>query len=158
MRSRRDHDRFMDLIATVAFLRQYQKEEKEADGVAYIECDITDLKLAVNIIKDILPATLTNFPKSAITLYGELRKVITEKAKDEELLATEVSISQRELREKTGLDQMFVKRNLKTLIDFEYLICAGSKSRGSRNTYRLISDEPIELLDLSKLLNLEGKL
>ena len=157
MRSRRDHDRFMDLIATVAFLRQFQKEEKEADGVAYIECDLTDLKLAVNIIKDILPATLTNFPKSAITLYEELRKVIVEKAKDEELLPVEVSISQRELREKTGLDQMFVKRNLKTLIDFEYLICAGSKSRGSRNSYRLISDEPIELIDLSKLLNLEGK-
>ncbi len=152
MRSRRDHDRFMDLIATVAFLRQYQKEEKEADGVTYIECDLTDLKLAVNLIKDILPATLTNFPKSAINLYEELRRVISEKAKSEELLPTEVSISQRELREKTGLDQMFVKRNLKTLVDFEYLICLGSKSRGSRNSYRLIADEPIELLDLSKLL------
>ncbi|MCP4101678.1 MAG: hypothetical protein GY750_09665 [Lentisphaerae bacterium] len=60
------------------------------------------------------------------------------------------------MREKTGLDQMFVKRNLKTLIDFEYLICSGSKARGSRNAYRLIADEPIELLDLSRLLNLEG--
>ena len=152
MRSRRDHDRFMDLIATIAFLRQYQKEEKEAEGVKFIECDMTDLKLAVDIMKDILPATLTNFPKSAISLYEELRKVICEKAKDENLLPFEVSISQRELREKTGLNQMFVKRNLRTLIDFEYLICLGSKSRGSRNAYRLVADQPIELMDLSKLL------
>ncbi|MCP4106132.1 MAG: hypothetical protein GY749_11430, partial [Desulfobacteraceae bacterium] len=55
MRSRRDHDRFMDLIATVAYLRQFQKQEKETGGVSYIECDLTDLKLAVNIIKEILP-------------------------------------------------------------------------------------------------------
>jgi len=152
MRSRRDHDRFMDLIASVAFLRQYQKEEKEAEGVKYIECDLDDLEIAGRIIKQILPATLTNFPKSAITLYEELRKVITEKAKSENLLAKEVSVTQRELREETGLDQMFVKRNLKTLCDFEYLICTGSRTRGSRNSYRLVADEPIELLDLSKLL------
>jgi DNA primase catalytic core len=152
MRSRRDHDRFMDLIATIAFLRQYQKEEKEAEGVKFIECDMTDLKLAVDIMKDILPATLTNFPKSAISLYEEIRKVIEEKAKSENLLPKEVSVTQRELREKTGLNQMFVKRNLRTLIDFEYLICLGSQSRGSRNAYRLVADESIELMDLSKLL------
>ncbi|MCP4132062.1 MAG: hypothetical protein GY754_13895, partial [bacterium] len=157
MRSRRDHDRFMDLIASVAFLRQFQKEEKESGGVTYIECDMTDLKLAVNIIREILPATLSNFPKSAISLYGEVRKVIKEKAETENLLSHEVGVSQRELREKTGLNQMFVKRNLKTLIDFEYLICSGSKTRGSRNTYRLVADEDIELLDLSRLLKGEGK-
>ena len=132
--------------------REARKEEKEAEGATYIECDKSDLEIASRIIKQILPATLTNFPKSAITLYGELRKVITEKAKSENLLAKEVSVSQRELREETGLDQMFVKRNLKTLCDFEYLICSGSRTRGSRNAYRLVADEPIELLDLSKLL------
>lgn len=152
MRSRRDHDRFMDLIASVAFLRQYQKEEKEAEGVTYIECDDSDLEIAGRIIKQILPATLTNFPKSARTLYEEVRRVICEKAKSEGLLPKEVSVTQRELREETGLDQMFVKRNLRTLCDFEYLHSAGSKSRGSRNAYRLVADEPIELLDLSKLL------
>ena len=29
MRTRRDHERFIDLIASVCFLRQYQKQEKE---------------------------------------------------------------------------------------------------------------------------------
>ncbi|MBB6480887.1 CHC2 zinc finger domain-containing protein [Spirochaeta isovalerica] len=152
MRSRRDHDRFMDLIASVAFLRQYQKEEKEENGVKYIECDETDLEIAARIIKEILPATLTNFPKSAITLYGEIRRVIRDKAKEENLLPKEVSVTQRELRELTGLNQMFVKRNVKTLCDFEYLICTGSRTRGSRNAYRLVADESIELLDMSKLL------
>jgi DNA primase len=152
MRSRRDHDRFMDLIASVAFLRQYQKEEKEADGVKYIECDETDLNVAARIIREILPATLTNFPKAAQVLYGEIRRVIGEKAKRENLLSTEVSVTQRELREETGLNQMFVKRNVKILTDFEYLICSGSRTRGSRYAYRLVADEPIELLDLSKLL------
>ena len=32
MRTRRDHDRFMDLIACVCFLRQHQKKEETEDA------------------------------------------------------------------------------------------------------------------------------
>jgi hypothetical protein len=46
MRFRRDHERFGDLIAVVCFLRQYQKEVKERDGVLYIECDLKDYEIA----------------------------------------------------------------------------------------------------------------
>jgi hypothetical protein len=37
-----------------------------------------------------------------------------------------VSVTQREIREATGLSQMFVKRNMKILCDYEYLIGSGS--------------------------------
>ena len=42
MRSRRDHDRFLDLIACVCYLRQYQKKAERAGSFEYIRCDLED--------------------------------------------------------------------------------------------------------------------
>ena len=102
MRSRRDHERFVDLIAGVCHLRQFQKEEKDSrDGatgetVRYIECDLTDYRIAYTILCATLPATLSSFPPSAIELYEAVRSLLREKSKREGLKVSEVSVSQRE--------------------------------------------------------------
>ena len=150
MRSRRDHERFIDLIACVCFLRQFQKEEATTkEGVSYIKCDLEDYRIAYKIMKEILPSTLTSFPKSALELYETLRNVIKKKAKEESLSPVEVSVTQRELREATGMSQMFVKRNMRTLSDYEYVFSSGSPGARSRKSYRLVADEAIRLIDLS---------
>jgi DNA primase catalytic core len=157
MRSRRDHERFVDLIAGVCHLRQFQKQEKESrDGgtgetVRYIECDLTDYKIAYTILCATLPATLSSFPPSAIELYEAVRSLLREKANREGLKVIEVSVSQREIREATGYNQRWIKRYLQLLGEWEYLQVAGSRSRGSRNAYRLLRDEPIHLVDLSMI-------
>ena len=150
MRSRRDHLRFIDLIACVCFLRQFQKEEETTkEGINYIKCDLEDYRTAYRIMKEILPSTLTSFPKSALELYETLRDVIKKKAKEESLSPVEVSVTQRELREATGMSQMFVKRNMRILSDYEYVITAGAPGSRSRKSYRLVADEAIRLIDLS---------
>jgi hypothetical protein len=152
MRTRRDHERFLDLIAAVCFLRQYQKDLKHDErGREYIECDLEDYRLAYRIMAAILPSTLSNFPRSASELYTTVRLLAKAKADDESLLAVEVVISQRELREATGLSQMVVKRNLRTLCDYEYLSEVGSFQRGSRRGYRLVRDEDLRLVDLTAI-------
>jgi hypothetical protein len=66
MRARRDNERFVDLLAVVCFLRQFQKERKEHDGVPYIECDLADYRIAYEImVNSVLPATLADFPKGS---------------------------------------------------------------------------------------------
>jgi len=150
MRSRRDHERFMDLISAVCFLRQFQKEEKRTEeGFVFMECDLDDYRTAYGIMIKILPSTLTNFPESAGRLYEEVRKVIKEKAKEEGLMPCEVSVTQREIREKTGMSQMFVKRNMRILSDYEYVFTAGSPGARNRKSYRLMADESVRLIDLS---------
>jgi len=150
MRSRRDHERFIDLISAVCFLRQFQKKEKQTkESVVFIECDLTDYRTAYEIMTHILPSTLTSFPKSALELYETLREVIKKKAGEENLSAIEVSVTQRELRELTGMSQMFIKRNMRILSDYEYVITAGSPGPRGRKSYRLIADEAIRLIDLS---------
>jgi len=157
MRSRRDNERFIDLIAAVCFLRQFQKKEKvqkqnkTGELIHYIECDIRDYEIAYNIMRNILPSTLTNFPKSAIELYSGMRKIIGKKAQEQGLKPVEVSVTQRELRELTGMSQMYVKRNMRILSDYEYIIASSSARQRSRKSYRLLADEAINLIDLSMI-------
>ena len=63
MRTRRDHERFLDLIAAVAFLRQYQKGTRRTSRQEYVECDLEDYRIAHRIMTAILPLTLSNFPR-----------------------------------------------------------------------------------------------
>jgi len=152
MRTRRDHERFLDLIAAAAFLRQYQKEAKQDErGREYVECDMEDYELAYRVMSAILPSTLSNFPRSARELYEKLRELARAKAQAERLGTCEVELSQREIREQSGLSQMFVKRNVRTLCEYEYLVEVGSFQRGSRRGYRLAEDEDLRLVDLSSI-------
>ncbi len=158
MRTRRDHERFIDLISAVCFLRQYQKKPKveliENEKVEYIECDIEDYKIASQIMRGILSATLINLPKSAFTLYEEFRSLVKNLAATQGVDPIEISLTQREIREATGLSQMFVKRNVKELSEYEY-IRKSSLSRGKRGAYRLVRDEDITLIDKSAIPTVE---
>jgi DNA primase catalytic core len=154
MRTRRDNDRFMDLIACVCFLRQYQKvvkfEGQEARLTEYIECDIDDYRIAYNVmVKGILGATMDDIPHQAAFLYAEIRRILREKAEREELKSVEVSLTQREIREKTNLNQMFVKRYLRVLTEYEYIKVKGNTHRGGTASYWLYADEDMGKLDLS---------
>lgn len=151
MRSRRDHERFLDLIAGVCFLRQYQKDVKSRGRFEYIECDEKDFEIASGLMKEILASTLMSFPKSAQLLYEKIREEIGKKARSEKLGPTEVSVTQREIREATGLHLSFVRRNIRILVDYEYLKVMGAGTRGSRRSYRLYADEGIAFLDLELL-------
>lgn len=146
MRSRRDHERFIDLISSVCFLRQFQKEVNEKDGYSYIECDLTDYEIAYRIMVSILPSTLSNFPKSAQILYESLRTLVRDKAKLESLSFNEVSLTQREIREKTGLSHDVVKWNLRHLVEYEYVRKIGGVKRGMSGRYRIDQDEDISAL------------
>jgi len=152
MRTRRDHERFLDLIAVVCFLRQFQKERKQDEsGRDYIECDLSDYEKAYAIMRSILPSTLSSFPRSALELYGELRTLARTRAGEQGVEATETELSQRDIRERTGSANTTLKRNLRLLIEYEYIIESGSQRRGSRRGYRLLRDEPLALVDISSI-------
>jgi len=149
MRTRRDHERFIDLIACVAFIRQYQKDTKERDGVEYIECDLEDYRIAYPImVEGVLTSTMRELPEGSITLYEEIRKVAREMGSEQGLAATGVGFIQRDIRARTGLGAEFIKKHLRALVEYEYLQITTGRSRGTRFLYRLRADEPMERLDL----------
>ena len=142
MRTRRDHERFIDLIATVCFLRQYQKPAGEKrlnqDGEVwtYIECDIEDYRIAYEIMRAILPSTLGEMPNSAQRLYEEVKHLIEKRAREQGVSASEIWIRQREIREETGLGIDFIKKNIRILVEWEYVRVRGYQ-RGSTYRYSL---------------------
>jgi len=152
MRSRRDHDRFLDLIACVCFLRQYQKREEHEGGRAYIRCDLADYEVAYRImVEGVLSSTVRELPAGAMGLYGELRTWVRREAARQRLRPEEVSFTQRQVREFTGLGHTWIKQALRQLVDYDYLQVARGGSERTRAFYRLRDDAEIAALDLSMI-------
>jgi hypothetical protein len=145
MRFRRDHERFVDLIAVVCFLRQYQKEIKERDGIQYIECDFTDYDIAREIlIEGVLTQALLELPKGTVKVYEAFRTFARKGAKKKDVSPTEIEVTQRQLREFSGLGHSFIKQHVKLLVDYEYILKHGGSMRGSRSYYTLRKDESLD--------------
>jgi DNA primase len=159
VRTRRDHDRFVDLVVSVCFLRQYQKETKTMTdprtGVQteYIECDLDDYRIASDIMKaGVLDATYADVPKSLVRFYEELRTLYGSTAKEKGLKITEAGLTQRDIRKKIAwIGAESIKQYLRKLTYLEYLQAGGSKRRGARNTYLLVADEPLDRIDISMI-------
>jgi len=152
MRTRRDHDRFLDLIACVCYVRQYQKAEEHDGEASFIRCDLEDYRIAYNImVNGVLSSTLRELPTGVQILYEQIRKLARVEAAKQKIEATEVSMTQRQIREYTGLAQTWVRMNLRQLIDYEYLACARGGNERSKGFYRLKEDSSIINADLSMI-------
>ena len=161
MRLRRDHDRFIDLMAVICFLRQFQKEIK-TDGsgtrpVEYIECDDTDYVIAREFVANgMLSSTLDELPKSVKRFYEELRYLLKEKAEEAGLKPTESEIRQREIRKRIDwLGSESIKKHLRMLTRYEYIVLRVGGQRGQRFSYSIAADEPIENIDISMIPTIE---
>jgi hypothetical protein len=151
MRSRRDHDRFLDLIACVAFVRQYQKKPEKAGNIEYIRCDLEDYRVAYRImLEGVLASTMRELPAGAQLLYEELRKLARSEAKRQRVETTEVALTQRQIREYTGLTHTWVRMNLRQLVEYEYVSIRGGSER-TRGFYRLKEDVSLTATDLSMI-------
>jgi hypothetical protein len=158
MRMRRDHDRFLDLIACVCFLRQFQKQEETAAGtggggpVSFIRCDGEDYRTAYRIMTEgVLSSTMGELPKGSAFLYEDIRGFVRKEAKKQNLNAREISFTQRQIREATGLGHTWVKANMRKLAEYEYLEIARGGGERAKTYYRLRADEDIVNVDLSMI-------
>jgi hypothetical protein len=151
MRTRRDHDRFLDLIAAVCFLRQYQKREEEGGGLTFIRCDLEDYRIAYDLmVGGVLPHTLDDLPAGAGLFYEEVRRWVRGEAERRGVAVGEVLFSQRQARESLGLGHTWVKGNLKKLVEYEYLESRGGGER-RKTYYRLKADEALAGVNLSMI-------
>jgi DNA primase len=152
MRSRRDHDRFLDLIACACFVRQYQKSVEREGSLSFIRCDLEDYQVAYRImVEGVLSSTVRELPSGAVGLYGELRTWVGREALRQHLKPEEVSFTQRQVREFTALGHTWIKQALRQLVDYEYLSIARGGSERTRAFYRLREDVAIREMDLSMI-------
>ena len=152
MRFRRDFERFIDLIACVCFVRQCQKELKDDGRFKYIECDLVDYEIGYKImVNNVLPATMLDTSVGAISLYEDIRKMVSKIATDNNIKLTDANFIQKEVREFTKLNMDTIKKHLRVLVSNEYIQLVGGKTRGTRFSYKLREDKEIEKIDVSMI-------
>jgi DNA primase catalytic core len=126
-RLRRDHEKYLTIIETIALLHQHQRgmRTRVVEGVTreYIEVTLEDIRLANALASAVLGRGLDDCPPHTRNFLGRAALLADERAK---VLGVErglVRLTARELAEHTGLSMPQVGRHLRKLCELEYAVC-----------------------------------
>jgi DNA primase len=140
-RTRRDHEKYLTLIDTVAFLHQHQRERKTItrDGrtLAYLEVTRDDIAIANRLAATVLGRSLDDLPPQARKLLGLLTQMVHAIAAREHLHVREVRFTRRTVRHFTGWTDFQVRAHLGQLQSLEYVL-AHHGTRGQLYVYELV--------------------
>jgi DNA primase catalytic core len=128
-RSRRDHQKYLALIRTIALLHQHQREVRRitaGDGngntdVEYIEVIPADIVVANRLAHEVLGRSLDELPPQTRRLLLLLHEWVARQMAARELSRAEVRFTRREVRAHTGWGDTQVKLHLHRLAELEYL-------------------------------------
>lgn len=138
LRTRRDHQRFLNLIEVLTFLHQYRRETRLIRGKEVVVASIDDYAMAVELARDLLTDTFRDVQKPLRDLLGLIEAMVKERARKEKKPLKEIAFTRRDVREYTGLPHMRVKRLFSELEEYEYLMVEKGKS-GTQHAYRLVT-------------------
>jgi DNA primase catalytic core len=156
-RTRRDHEKYLTLIDSIALLHQHQRpRESEEDG-DYITVTLEDIELANRIAPELLGRSLDELPPQSRRLLGIIKEIVREKCEAESLDPQTAFFSRQEIREKSGWTYSQVRRHLERLQELDYIMPRYGRM-GCRLQYELLVDpsasdpgDLVTLLDVAKL-------
>jgi hypothetical protein len=134
LRTRRDHLRFLNLIEASAFLHQYQRPRgPDRESIA---ATVEDYRVAYELAREVLGSTLADLKKPARDLLEAMRAVLAALGRERKLPPERMTVTRRELRERTGLPDHQVRRLLGELVALEHVVLVNG-SQGRLCSYRL---------------------
>jgi len=146
-RTRRDHEKYLTLIDSIALLHQYQREtkrlEQQGQVIEYIEVTRADIALANNLAHEILGHSLDELPPPTRQLLQHLHRLVADKLKAEGLRQNEVRFTRRDIREASGLSNSQVSVHLARLVELEYVYAHYGRN-GQRFIYELVFDGELD--------------
>ena len=153
--ARRDQMKFLNLIDIIAFMHQFQREERvmQEDGreVAYIEATVQDYKLAYELfMHGILQNTLSDLPKMARDLHKGILSLRKKVAKEEGRKEKDVLFTRKMLVDHTGFSFVQVRNYIRALEEYEIIEVAGGYQNGQKKVYRVVA-ESLEEINLSMI-------
>jgi DNA primase len=144
LRLRRDHEKYLGLIDTVAFLRQYQKQVRSCDHrgrpVQYIEVDPEDLRLAHGLAAQVFGRSLDELAPPTRSFLLALHRMVNDLARERKLEKDQVRFTRREARERLKWSVTQVREHLSKLVDLEYVLCHRVPGLAARQNYELLYD------------------
>jgi hypothetical protein len=139
-RTRRDHEKYLTLIDTIAFLHQYQRPLKR-DGaqLEYIEVTLDDIATANRIAGEILGRTLDDLPPQTRRLLLLIDEFVNQEGKRLKLARADYRFTRRDVRQHTGWTDFQVRVHLDRLMQMEYVLSHRGR-RGQCFVYELLYD------------------
>jgi len=160
-RTRRDHEKYLTLIDSIALLHQHQRpaELREVRGrqVPYVRVTLDDIELTNRIAPELLGRSLDELPPQTRNLLEFIKALVNETCRREKMEQRLALFSRRQLCAVSGWTYSQIKRHLVRLEELEYIAPRYGRM-GSAMRYELLIDasEPadvyhIGLLDVEEL-------
>jgi hypothetical protein len=139
-RLRRDHEKYLTLIDTIAFVHQHQRPvltaERAGQRVEYIEATLADIELANEIAHDVLGRSLDELPPQTRRLLKLIDGHVGAECQRQAIRRTEYRFARRTLREAIAWGDTQLRLHLERLVELEYLI-PRRDGAGGKFTYEL---------------------
>ncbi len=120
-RTRRDHEKYLTLIDSIALLHQYQREIKTLGALDYIEVTTADIALANRLAHEVLGKTLDELPPQTRKLLKEIQAWVQQSCKVDGIEQRDFRFTRKQLRDVTGWGNTQLKVHLARLDDMEFL-------------------------------------
>jgi DNA primase catalytic core len=142
-RTRRDHEKYLTLIAAITLLHQYQRPVKTREHggrmVEYIEATRNDIAVANRLAAEALGRSLDELPPQTRRFLELLAAMVQREAEARKIDREDHRFTQRDARTFTGWTDVQVKRHLAKLVDLEYVLVHRG-GRGQSFVYELLYD------------------
>ncbi len=141
-RLRRDHEKYLTLIDTIAFIHQHQREikttQRGAQAINYIEVTLADIEQANAIAHDVLGRSLDELPPQTRRLLKLIDGYVVAECERLKIKRSDFHFSRRALREAIHWGDTQLKIHLARLAELEYMVTHRSKNNGFE--YELVYD------------------
>lgn len=125
-RTRRDHGKYLGLIAAVTLLHQHQRPRRTATvsgkQVSYVESTLADIEVANRLAHLVLGQSLDELAPQTRRLLGEVHAHVVAAAKQLAVDVALVRFTRRQLREQLGWGDTQLKVHLARLVDLELVL------------------------------------
>jgi DNA primase len=142
-RTRRDHEKYLTLIDTIALLHQHQRQVKttqhHGQALEYIEVTLADIAHANRLAHEVLGRSLDELPPQTRRLLLLIDAMVKEQCAVQSLKRCDFRFSRRDVRVYSGWSDFQIKVHMQKLTELEYLL-PHRGGRGSCFEYELIFD------------------
>jgi len=139
-RLRRDHEKYLTLIDTIAFLHQHQREVKSTQRgeqrIDYIEVTLSDIEQANQIAHDVLGRSLDELPPQTRRLLKLIDGYVMAECERQQVNRPDFRFSRRQLREAITWGDTQLRVHLERLVELEYVL-AHREGPGGKYLYEL---------------------
>jgi DNA primase catalytic core len=142
-RTRRDHEKYLTLIDTMALLHQHQRPVKttthRGQSLDYVEVTLDDIAHANRLAHEVLGRSLDELPPQTRRLLKSLCAWVDARTQPQAVKRSDFRFSRRDLREAIGWGDTQLRIHLDRLVALEYLLIHRG-GRGQSFVYELVYD------------------